>query len=158
YTTGGTVHLVINNQFGFTTNPEEGRSGPHCTDVARTVQAPILHVNGDDAEACVRAVQIAFDFRQRFKKDLVIDLPCYRRFGHNEGDDPSSTHASLYRKIKDQPSVATLYTERLKREKVIADTDLDAIRKRNTARLEEGFNAAKEKAEKFELVEMALLD
>lgn len=158
YTTGGTIHLIINNQIGFTTNPNEGRSGPHCTDVARTVQAPILHVNGDDAEACVRAIQIAFDFRQRFKKDVVIDMVCYRRYGHNEGDDPSYTHPILYRKIKDHPSVGTIYTERLKREKVVAEADLDAIRKRNTARLEEGFNAAKEKAAKFELVEMALLD
>ncbi len=158
YTTGGTVHLIINNQIGFTTNPNEGRSGPHCTDVARTVQAPILHVNGDDAEACVRAAQIAFDFRQRFKKDVVIDMVCYRRFGHNEGDDPSYTHPILYRKIKDQPSVATLYTDRLKREKALTDAELESIRKRNTAKLEDGFNAAKEKAEKFELVEMALLD
>ena len=158
YTTGGTVHLIINNQIGFTTNPSDGRSGPHCTDVARTVQAPILHVNGDDAEACVRAVQIAFDFRQRFKKDVVIDMVCYRRYGHNEGDDPSYTHPLLYRKIKDQPSVGTIYTERLKREKVITDADLDAMRKRHTLRLEEGFNAAKEKVEKFDLIEMALID
>jgi len=158
YTTGGTVHLIINNQIGFTTNPNEGRSGPHCTDVARAVQAPILHVNGDDAEACVRAVQIAFDFRQRFKKDVVIDMVCYRRYGHNEGDDPTYSHPILYRKIKDQPSVGTIYTDRLKREKVITDADLDGIGKRITARLEEGFKAAKDKAEKFELVEMALID
>ena len=119
YTTGGTIHLVINNQIGFTTLPDEARSTPYSTDVARMVQAPIFHVNGDDPEACVRVAQMAFDYRQEFKKDVVIDMFCYRRHGHNEADDPSYTQPLLYRKIKDHPSVAALYGERLVREEVV---------------------------------------
>ena len=119
YTTGGTIHLIIDNQIGFTTLPGGARSTPYSTDVARMVQAPIFHVNGDDPEAAIRAVQMAFDFRQAFKKDVVIDMFCYRRHGHNEGDDPAYTQPILYRKIKDQPSVAMLYGERLVRGKVL---------------------------------------
>ena len=119
YSTGGTVHLIINNQIGFTTLPNGSRSMTHTTDVARMVQAPIFHVNGDDPEAAIRAVQLAFDFRQEFKKDVVIDMVCYRRHGHNEGDDPGYTQPVLYRKIDKQPSVAVLYSSRLVKQKVL---------------------------------------
>ena len=130
YSTGGTVHLIINNQIGFTTLPDEARSTPYSTDVARMVQAPIFHVNGDDPEAAIRVAQVAFDFRQEFKKDVVIDMFCYRRWGHNEGDDPSYTQPLLYKKIKDHPSVATLYGERLAREEVLNAPDVQAMPRR----------------------------
>jgi 2-oxoglutarate dehydrogenase E1 component len=113
YRTGGTVHVVINNQVGFTTAPESSRSSTYSTDVARTVQAPIFHVNGDDPEACVRVAQLAFDFRQAFKTDVVIDLVCYRRRGHNEGDDPSMTQPLMYDVIDRKRSVRKTYTEQL---------------------------------------------
>jgi multifunctional 2-oxoglutarate metabolism enzyme len=155
YSTGGTVHLVINNQIGFTTLPEEARSSPYSTDVARGIQAPIFHVNGDDPEAAVRVVQIAFDYRQQFKKDVVIDMFCYRRHGHNEGDDPSYTQPTLYRKIKEHPSVAVLYADRLVREGVISRDEVAGMRKRTAARFSESFDAAQKTAERYELQELS---
>jgi 2-oxoglutarate decarboxylase len=113
YRTGGTVHLVIDNQLGFTTAPEAGRSSVYATDVAKMVQAPIFHVNGDDPEACVRVARLAFEYRQAFHRDVVIDMWCYRRFGHNEGDDPSYTQPLLYRRIEQRRSVRKLYVELL---------------------------------------------
>ncbi|WP_245565460.1 multifunctional oxoglutarate decarboxylase/oxoglutarate dehydrogenase thiamine pyrophosphate-binding subunit/dihydrolipoyllysine-residue succinyltransferase subunit [Nocardioides insulae] len=113
YRTGGTIHVVINNQVGFTTSPAASRSSLYCTDVARMVQAPIFHVNGDDPEACVRVARLAFEYRQAFHKDVVIDLVCYRRRGHNEGDDPSFTQPLMYDLIEQKRSVRKLYTESL---------------------------------------------
>ena len=113
YRVGGTVHVVINNQVGFTTSPEAARSTKYCTDVAKMVQAPIFHVNGDDPEACVRVARLAFAFRQQFHRDVVIDMVCYRRFGHNEADEPSYTQPEMYRAIEERRSVRKLYTEAL---------------------------------------------
>ncbi|MBB3040763.1 multifunctional oxoglutarate decarboxylase/oxoglutarate dehydrogenase thiamine pyrophosphate-binding subunit/dihydrolipoyllysine-residue succinyltransferase subunit [Nocardioides soli] len=113
YRTGGTIHVVVNNQVGFTTSPGSSRSSLYCTDVARMVQAPIFHVNGDDPEACIRAARLAFEYRQAFNKDVVIDLVCYRRRGHNEGDDPSYTQPLMYDLIEQKRSVRKLYTESL---------------------------------------------
>jgi 2-oxoglutarate dehydrogenase E1 component len=115
YETGGTIHVIVNNQLGFTTPPEHGRSSVYASDVAKTVQAPILHVNGDDPEACVRAARLAFAFRQEFRRDIVIDMWCYRRWGHNEADEPSFTQPLLYRRIGSLPSVRTRYAEALVR-------------------------------------------
>ena len=115
YRTGGTVHVVINNQLGFTTAPASARTSVYPTDVAKMVQAPIFHVNGDDPEACVRAARLAFSFRQTFHKDVVIDLVCYRKHGHNEGDDPSYTQPLMYQRIDAKRSVRKLYTETLVR-------------------------------------------
>ena len=113
YRVGGTIHLIINNQIGFTTAPEFARSSLYCSDVAKTVQAPIFHVNGDDPEACVRVARLAFEYRQRFHKDVVIDMWCYRRHGHNEGDDPSYTQPLMYKAIAEHRSVRKLYVETL---------------------------------------------
>ena len=113
YRTGGTVHIIVNNQVGFTTSPKYSRSTVYCTDVARMVQAPIFHVNGDDPEAAVRVARMAFEFRQKFTKDVVIDMICYRRRGHNEADDPSLTQPTMYSVIDGKRSVRKLYTEAL---------------------------------------------
>jgi multifunctional 2-oxoglutarate metabolism enzyme len=113
YRVGGTIHIIVNNQIGFTTTPEAARSGFYASDVGKIVQAPIFHVNGDDPEACVRVARLAYTYRQRFHKDVVIDLVCYRRHGHNEGDDPSYTQPMMYAKIEQRRSVRKLYTESL---------------------------------------------
>ena len=155
YSTGGTIHLIINNQIGFTTNPDEARSTPYSTDVARGVQAPIFHVNGDSPQAAIRCVQIAFDYRQQFQKDVVIDMFCYRRHGHNEGDDPSYTQPILYRKIKEHPSVGTMYSERLVREGVLSAEEAAAIRKAVSGRLSEAYDAVQKKAEHFQVQELS---
>jgi multifunctional 2-oxoglutarate metabolism enzyme len=115
YRIGGTIHLIINNQIGFTTAPQYARSSLYCSDVAKTIQAPIFHVNGDDPEACVRAAQLAWEYRQRFHKDVVVDMVCYRRHGHNEGDDPSYTQPLMYKAISERRSVRKLYVESLVR-------------------------------------------
>jgi 2-oxoglutarate dehydrogenase E1 component len=113
YHTGGTIHIVVNNSIGFTTSPSEARSSVYATDVARMVQAPIFHVNGEDPEACVHVVELAFEFKKKFKKDVVVDMICYRRHGHNEGDEPSYTQPAMYAYIKEKRSIRKLYTESL---------------------------------------------
>lgn len=113
YRTGGTIHMIVNNQVGFTTSPENSRSSEYCTDVAKMIGAPIFHVNGDDPEACVWVAKLAVDFRQKFKKDVVIDMLCYRRRGHNEGDDPSMTQPAMYDVIDHKRGVRKSYTEAL---------------------------------------------
>ena len=113
YHTGGTIHIVVNNSIGFTTSPSAARSSIYATDVARMVQAPIFHVNGEDPEACIHVTELALDFRRKFKKDVVIDMICYRRHGHNEGDEPSYTQPQMYAQIKDKRSIRKLYTESL---------------------------------------------
>jgi 2-oxoglutarate dehydrogenase E1 component len=155
YTTGGTIHLVINNQIGFTTNPNEARSTPYSTDVARMVQAPIFHVNGDDPEACIRVAQMAYDYRQQFKKDVVIDMFCYRRHGHNEADDPSYTQPILYRKIRQHLSVAALYSEHLLREKFVDEKEVSDLRKAVSNRLNQAYEAGKKQAEHYQLQELS---
>ena len=141
YKVGGTIHLVVNNQLGFTTDPSAARSSEYCTDIAKTVQAPIFHVNGDDPEACVRVARLALAYRQRFFKDVVIDMVCYRRHGHNEGDDPSYTQPLMYRRIDARRSVRKLYTEALVRRGDIsiedAEAALDDFNRRLQAALDE---------------------
>jgi len=127
YRTGGTIHVVVNNQIGFTTLPEDARSSTYATDIAKMVHAPAFHVNGDDPEAVAYVAGLALEYRQRFRKDVVIDLVCYRRWGHNETDEPSYTQPLMYAKIKDHPTVATLYGEKLVREKVVGGDELDAL-------------------------------
>ncbi|WP_462186627.1 MULTISPECIES: multifunctional oxoglutarate decarboxylase/oxoglutarate dehydrogenase thiamine pyrophosphate-binding subunit/dihydrolipoyllysine-residue succinyltransferase subunit [unclassified Frankia] len=139
YRTGGTVHLVINNQVGFTTSPDSGRSSVYATDVARMVQAPIFHVNGDDPEACVRVAALAFEYRQAFHKDVVIDLVCYRRRGHNEMDEPSFTQPLMYDTIASKRSVRKLYTEALIGRGDITREEAEQAMKSYRAELEKAF-------------------
>ncbi len=155
YTTGGTIHLIINNQIGFTTNPSESRSTPYPTDVARMVQAPIFHVNGDDPEACIRAAQLAFRYRQQFNKDVVIDMICYRRHGHNEADDPSYTQPLLYQKIRQHPSVAVLYAQKLEREGVVTASEVEHFRRRYSRSLDEVYETAQRHKQQYELQELS---
>ena len=144
FRTGGTIHLVVNNQVGFTTSPAASRSSVYCTDVARMVEAPIFHVNGDDPEACVRVAQLAFEFRQEFKKDVVIDMVCYRRRGHNEGDDPSMTQPLMYKLIEAKRSVRKLYTEGLIGRGDITIEEAEAALKDYQAKLEQAFAETKD--------------
>jgi 2-oxoglutarate dehydrogenase E1 component len=155
YTTGGTIHIVINNQIGFTTNPLQGRTSVYSTDIARAVQAPIFHVNADDPEACIRVAQMAFDYRQQFKRDVVIDIIGYRRHGHNEADDPSYTQPVMYRNIKNTATVATQYSQRLMREKLLGQEQIDGLRKGVHTRLSEVFDQAKKQREQYVYEEFA---
>ncbi|KNX36593.1 multifunctional oxoglutarate decarboxylase/oxoglutarate dehydrogenase thiamine pyrophosphate-binding subunit/dihydrolipoyllysine-residue succinyltransferase subunit [Luteipulveratus halotolerans] len=144
YRTGGTIHIVVNNQVGFTTAPSASRSSTYSTDVARMVQAPIFHVNGDDPEACVRVAELAYEFRQKFHKDVVIDMVCYRRRGHNEGDDPSMTQPLMYNLIEAKRSVRKLYTEALIGRGDISVEDAEAALKDYQQQLERVFVETKE--------------
>ena len=143
FRTGGTIHFVINNQIGFTTAPVYSRSSPYCTDVALMVQAPIFHVNGDDPEAVVHVARIATEFRQLFHKDVVIDMICYRRFGHNESDEPAFTQPLMYRAIKDHPTTLTLYAKKLVSEGTLTEADVAAMQAAFNQKLDEEFNASK---------------
>ncbi|KQO12965.1 2-oxoglutarate dehydrogenase E1 component [Sphingomonas sp. Leaf242] len=141
YNTGGCVHFIINNQVGFTTSPQFARSSPYPSDVAKGVQAPVFHVNGDDPEAVTFATKMAMEFRQKFHRDIVIDMWCYRRFGHNEGDEPSFTQPLMYDIIRKHPGVSTVYGNRLIKEGVIDQPWIDENVKQFTLRLEGEFEA-----------------
>ena len=142
YNTGGCLHFVINNQIGFTTSPQFARSSPYPSDVAKGVQAPILHVNGDDPEAVTFACKLAIEYRQTFGRDIVIDMWCYRRFGHNEGDEPGFTQPLMYAKIRQHPPVSALYADRLVEQGVIDKNWKGENEDRFTATLESEFQAA----------------
>ena len=141
---GGTMHIVVNNQIGFTTAPHFSRSSPYPTDNALVVEAPIFHVNGDDPEAVVHAAKVATEYRQKFHKDVVIDIFCYRRFGHNEGDEPMFTNPVMYKKIKKQKTTLTLYTERLVKDGLIPEGEIEDMKAAFQAHLNEEFEAGKE--------------
>ena len=142
YRTGGTIHFIVNNQIGFTTNPVHSRSGPYCTEMAKIIQAPIFHVNGDDPEAVVHVARIATEFRHEFQQDVVIDMFCYRRFGHNEGDEPAFTQPIMYAKIGEHPTVRQLYAARLAEENVVTAEEADKMASDFDVMLEEEFEAA----------------
>ncbi|WP_334150567.1 2-oxoglutarate dehydrogenase E1 component [Hyphomicrobium sp.] len=140
--TGGAIHFIINNQIGFTTNPRHSRSSPYCSDVARVIEAPIFHVNGDDPEAVVHVAKIATEFRQKFQKPVVIDMFCYRRFGHNEADEPAFTQPIMYDRIRKHPTVVQLYSERLIEEGVVTAEGVEATRGKFRAFLDAELAAA----------------
>jgi 2-oxoglutarate dehydrogenase E1 component len=143
YNTGGCIHFIVNNQIGFTTSPQFSRGSPYPSDVAKGVQAPILHVNGDDPEAVTFACKLAIEYRQTFHRDIVIDMWCYRRFGHNEGDEPSFTQPQMYAKIRQHPPVSDVYSARLKAEGVVDDDFVNKVTGDFVNHLEEEFEAAK---------------
>lgn len=142
YRVGGTIHIVINNQIGFTTTPKYGRSGPYSTDIAKMLAAPIFHVNGDDPEAVVHVARIATEFRQKFKRDVVIDMYCYRRHGHNEGDEPSFTQPIMYQRIAQQVSTREKYAKQLIQEKVISQDISDEYKSDFNDHLQDAFDSA----------------
>ena len=140
---GGTIHIIVNNQIGFTTAPRFARSSPYPSDVAKTAQAPIFHVNGDDPEAVVHCAKIATEYRQKFNRDVVIDMVCYRRFGHNEGDEPSFTQPIMYKKIRSHPTTLTIYGKKLSNEGLTSDTVLQDEKKNFKKFLEQEFESSK---------------
>jgi len=142
YATGGTLHVIVNNQVGFTTDPRDSRSGRYASDVARTLDTPIFHVNGEDPEAVLQVVKLALEFRAEFRRDVVIDLYCYRRHGHNEGDEPTFTQPLLYRRIAAQPPVREGYLSRLREMGDVTDAEAEAIAKRSVQRLEDELEKA----------------
>ena len=142
--TGGTIHIIVNNQIGFTTAPSYSRSSPYPTDIALMVEAPIFHVNGDDPEAVVHAARVATEYRQKFHKDVVIDIFCYRRFGHNEGDEPMFTNPQMYTRIRKQKTTLQIYTERLVRDGLIPEGEIEDMKAAFQSRLNEEFEAGKD--------------
>ena len=143
HNTGGTIHIIVNNQIGFTTSPRFARSSPYPSDLGKVVESPILHCNGDDPEAVVHCAKIAIEFRQKFNKDVVIDVICYRRFGHNEGDEPSFTQPLMYEKIKSHPSTLKVYGKKLIDEKIISEQEFNAQIKDFKNLLDEQYKSAK---------------
>ncbi|MBI5381013.1 MAG: 2-oxoglutarate dehydrogenase E1 component [Opitutae bacterium] len=144
YSTGGTLHFVINNQIGFTTLPSDARSTRYCTDVAKMIEAPIFHVNGDDPEAVCMVAQLALDYRVQFRRDVVIDMVCYRKHGHNESDEPAFTQPTLYKLIAAHSPVSEIYTRQLVAENTISEAEGEAIKAEYTAAMEENLAKAKE--------------
>ena len=153
HNTGGTIHFIINNQIGFTTSPRFARSSPYPSDLGKVIESPILHCNGDDPEAVIHCAKIAIEFRQKFKKDVVIDMICYRRFGHNEGDEPSFTQPLMYKKIKEHPSTLNVYGERLIKEEVINKDQFETMKKDFKNLLDDQFKNAKDYKPKIEWFE-----
>ncbi len=147
YSVGGTIHIVVNNQLGFTTSPVSGRSGTYATDVAKMVQAPIFHVNGDDPEACLRVIKLALEYRQTFSKDVVVDVICYRRYGHNESDEPAYTQPIMYALIAEKRSIRKLYTETLINRGDITVEEAEASLNDFQSRLEVAFEDTRGSAE-----------
>ena len=143
YRTGGTVHLVINNQVGFTTNYLDARSSTYCTDVAKVIHAPVLHVNGDDVEAVIHTLLFAMEYRQRYNRDIFIDLLCYRKYGHNEGDEPRFTQPLLYKTIRKHPNPKEIYAEKLQKEGVIDDSFIKGLEREFKEVLEMRFDESK---------------
>jgi len=142
YQTGGTVHIIINNQIGFTTSPPHSRSSPYSSDIAKAIQAPIFHVNGDDPEAVVWVAGLAAEFRQRFVQDVVVDIVCYRRYGHNEIDEPSFTQPKMYKAIANHPTIRQIYTQKLIKAGLVTQEEVESIATLYETKLNEGYNLA----------------
>jgi len=153
HNTGGTIHFIINNQIGFTTSPRFARSSPYPSDLGKVIESPILHCNGDDPESVVHCAKIAIEFRQKFNKDVVIDMICYRRFGHNEGDEPSFTQPLMYKKIRQHPTTLNVYGNKLVKEKTISKEEFDKMKKEFKNLLEEQYKTAKYYKPKIEWYE-----
>ena len=141
YHIGGTIHFVINNQVGFTTDPRNGRTSIYCTDIARSIGAPVLHVNADDVDAVIRVANLAADYRQRFGADIVIDFVCYRRNGHNELDEPMFTQPLMYRKIAEHPPVRDIYIKKVIADGVLSQQDIDSLSRRRFDELDAAYGA-----------------
>ncbi len=153
HNTGGTIHIIVNNQIGFTTSPRFARSSPYPSDLGKVVDAPILHCNGDDPEAVTHCAKVAIEFRQKFNKDVVIDMICYRRFGHNEGDEPSFTQPLMYKKIRNQPTTLNVYGNRLIQEGTINSDEFNKMKNDFKNLLEEQYKTAKDYKPKIEWYE-----